>query len=801
MILKLRSIAVGFITGLLLALAAVVPAPFAQAAPSPSAYAGSRSCIECHERFYRLWSTSFHGLAMQPYTQALAASKLSAQRGEISIGKYRYRVEISGGEGWVYENGPTGQKRYKIEHVLGGKNVYYFLTPMEKGRLQTLPLAYDVRKKQWYDMAGSGMRHFPGRRPVAPVDWKDWPYTFNTACHSCHVSQLSTNYDFNNDTYNTAWLEPGINCETCHGPSEEHNRLFKELPRGVPPPVDPKIISVKKFTSAQHNDSCSSCHAKASTLTASYLPGERFFDHFDLVTLESVDFYPDGRDLGENYTLTTWLMSPCAKNSQLNCITCHTSSGRYRFKTAEKANDACRPCHQERVANPTAHTHHQPDSPGSRCVSCHMPTTEFARMLRSDHSMRPPSPAATIRFKSPSACNGCHKDKTPKWADQWVRKWRSRDYQAPVLHMAELIDAARKRDWKRLPEMLDAVTDKNRDEVFANALIRLLRACDDERIETSLLAAMKDPSPLIRSSAAESLGMRPSAAGVQKLVMATGDDYRLVRIRAAQALTGIDGIQLEEPHGANLRKALDEYLASMMSRPDQWSSHYNLGNYYLGRQDYAAAVSSYGTAIRLDPTEVPPYVNLSMAYARKGDNSKADEALRKALTLEPNNAEANFNMGLLKAELNDPSQAEKHLRRALKTDPQMSPAAYNLCVLLGEKRAGEALGFCRQATALQPNDPRYAWTYAYYQNKKGDSKAAARTLEDLLNRQPAFADGYLMLADIRFQKGDRKGAEQVLEKALDVPSLSQGDRANIQGALQLYRAGGLVPPSAGRVKP
>jgi len=201
MILKLRSIAVGFITGLLLALAAVVPAPFAQAAPSPSAYAGSRSCIECHERFYRLWSTSFHGLAMQPYTQALAASKLSAQKGEISIEKYRYRVEISGGEGWVYENGPTGRKRYKIEHVLGGKNVYYFLSQMEKGRLQTLPLAYDVRKKQWYDMAGSGMRHFPGRRPDTPVNWKDWPYTFNTACHSCHVSQLSTNYDLKTDTY------------------------------------------------------------------------------------------------------------------------------------------------------------------------------------------------------------------------------------------------------------------------------------------------------------------------------------------------------------------------------------------------------------------------------------------------------------------------------------------------------------------------------------------------------------------------------------------------------------------------
>jgi hypothetical protein len=31
-------------------------------------YAGSRSCIECHGKFYQLWATSRHGLAMQPYT-------------------------------------------------------------------------------------------------------------------------------------------------------------------------------------------------------------------------------------------------------------------------------------------------------------------------------------------------------------------------------------------------------------------------------------------------------------------------------------------------------------------------------------------------------------------------------------------------------------------------------------------------------------------------------------------------------------------------------------------------------------
>ena len=46
-------------------------------------FVGSRSCRECHEKFYQLWSTSFHGLAMQPYTSELARTNLTEQKTEV----------------------------------------------------------------------------------------------------------------------------------------------------------------------------------------------------------------------------------------------------------------------------------------------------------------------------------------------------------------------------------------------------------------------------------------------------------------------------------------------------------------------------------------------------------------------------------------------------------------------------------------------------------------------------------------------------------------------------------------------
>jgi tetratricopeptide (TPR) repeat protein len=722
----------------------IIAIPAFADAGKESSYAGSISCRECHERFYKLWSTSRHGLAMQPYSSEFAKAELTPQQKDVVIKKDKYRADLKAG--MVIEKGPKGTKKYKIEHVLGGKNVYYFLTPLEKGRLQTLPVAYDVNKKEWLDTAASGVRHIPGEQPDHPVNWKESPYTFNTACYGCHVSQLSTNYDPRTDTYHTTWAEPGINCETCHGSAIEHNRIAKTTPKGEPLP-EFGIIRTKTMTKEQRNDLCSSCHAKASPLTIEYKPEERFFDHFDLVTLEDPDFYPDGRDLGENYTLTSWRMSPCAKSGKLDCMQCHTSSGRYRFKK-EKFNDACMPCHEDKVNNPTAHTHHAVESEGSKCISCHMPMTAFARMNRSDHSMLPPAPAATMAYKSPNACKLCHKDKDAEWADKYVRQWRSRDYQAPLLKRAGLIDAARKREWSRLPEMLEYIQGKDRDEVFATSLIRLMRSSQDERITTVLLTTIKDPSPLVRAASVEALSLRLTPEVLQALFGAAGDESRLVRVRAAAGLAGFPAAQLSDDLKTRVEKANREYLDFVMARPDQWTSHYNMGNYQLGRRELKEAVASYRAALKIEPQAVMALVNSSIAYAQMGENDKAEKSLQQALKMAPDNAAANFNMGLVKAEKNESSQAEKYLRLAIKADPQMAQAAYNLCIITSKDRINEAVTWCRQAAELRPQEPRYAFTLAFYLNQKGDGDEAIMTLKAIVEKYPGYKDAGMLLEEI-----------------------------------------------------
>jgi Flp pilus assembly protein TadD len=186
---------------------------------------------------------------------------------------------------------------------------------------------------------------------------------------------------------------------------------------------------------------------------------------------------------------------------------------------------------------------------------------------------------------------------------------------------------------------------------------------------------------------------------------------------------------------------------------------------------------------------VASLVNLSMAEARAGRLAEAEAALREAIRLQPRESAAHYNLGLLLAEKGRPADARAALRRALELDPNSAGAAYNLAVLVAESSPKEAASLAGRAAAAAPQDPRYAFTQAFYLEKAGDAAGAERVLGALVARHPGYRDAWAFLGALLEAQGRRDAAAAVYRRAAASTALPEPERRAFEA-----RAAGAPPP-------
>ncbi|KIX14351.1 hypothetical protein X474_08865 [Dethiosulfatarculus sandiegensis] len=418
-----------------------------------------------------------------------------------------------------------------------------------------------------------------------------------------------------------------------------------------------------------------------------------------------------------------------------------------------------------------------------------MPMTGFARMMRSDHSMLPPTSGATGEFASPNACNLCHRDKEPDWADRLVRKWHGSSHQDLILHRASLIKAARNRDWDRLPEMLDYLNDPGGDEVFKTSLVRLLISCPYEEKWQVLFELAKDSSPLLRSAALSVLSDLQNRRALDLLVRAAGHGPRLVRVRAASALASFPLQMLSPGQRDVVEAAAKELVQAILARPDTWQAYYNLGNYRLGQGRITKAQKACETALGISGYEIMPMVKLALACAQRGGADCSLKYLIRAREKEPENPVVNLNLGLFWAEKGKNGKAEKSLRLAFLNDPKLARAAYNLGLLLVEKSPAEGAMLCLKAYEFSPN-PKYAATAAFWLKGQQKTIRAARLLEKSIDKWPGYTDRYLLLARMHREKGLLREAEKVPQKGLNSGRMFGLDKKRLLYQLGRLQSGG-----------
>jgi hypothetical protein len=419
-------------------------------------YVSSIECRSCHPREYASWHSSYHRTMTQVATPDAVQGRFDgvklADSAEYALGRTRsgFYVDITSANALAAQ-----PERHSIALVTGSHHMqtYWFETGHDRS-LGQLPFVYLNEDQRWVPRDAIFIQPPSAAIKVPEGRW-------NASCITCHTTLGQPRIDAKGK-FDTQVAEFGIACEACHGPAEEHVALNRSpLARYLTHfggDTDEAIVQPKKLTHERASYVCGQCHATLlydspasmrdwNEHGPAFRPGGDFpaavwllqpsHANFDprvagvvMRDRSHVDgqFWSDGVMRVSGREFNGMVDSPCYERGELACTSCHAM-----HQTADDPRPAetwhvgqlavgmdgdrgCLQCHQSIGQSIAQHTHHGPQSDGSRCYNCHMTYTSYGllKALRS-HRIDVPNVSATLDAGRPNACNLCHLDKSLGW--------------------------------------------------------------------------------------------------------------------------------------------------------------------------------------------------------------------------------------------------------------------------------------------------------------------------------------------------------------------------------------------------
>ncbi len=720
-------------------------------------FVGSLKCMDCHQKEYDLWQESHHDHAMDVAAVGTVLGDFDDATFEIfGVASRFYKKDD---RFYVHTQGPGGEMgEFEITHVFGWYPLQQYLVPFSGGRLQCLPLAWDVREERWYHLY-----------PDEPLEHNDWLYwtnagqNWNGMCAECHSTNLQKNYDMESDSYQTTWSEIDVGCEACHGPGSGHVE-WGQLPDLARPQVGNYELVVK--TSDQESreavELCAPCHSRRAIL-GDYTHAEK--DLLDVMLprlLTEPLYYADGQILDEVYVYGSFTQSKMY-HRDVRCSDCHDV---HSIKTVRDGNDLCLQCHRAAVYDTSVHHLHKMKGEqgepirsadgrvlfevgtGAECVLCHMPGRIYmGNDYRPDHSFIIPRPDLSVTLGIPNACNRCHMDQTANWSDDYMTKWYGPGRRP---HFGVILDAGHKRQPEAREELIHLAGDQLYPVIVRATAIQLLNGYTaGEDTDDLLLLALMDEEALIRRTALEFLALSDPGRQSELIVPMLYDPVRAVRIEAAVRLAGEPAKLLPPDEFEIYQKDLQEYMAAMTYSGDFPFGRFNLGNLSLALDQTQKATQHYRAAIRIDDQFYPARVNLAMLYNQLGENSEAETLLRQVIAAHPESYDVAYSLALLLAEMGNYNEAELYFERAVSGLPDRPRIHYNYGLLLQhlmqDDQAEEEMQRARQ---LEPDNLDFLYALADFYLKRGRLDEARVMAQEIIDRHPDQQIGYDILNHI-----------------------------------------------------
>ena len=706
-------------------------------------FVGRSQCVDCHADAYNDWRGSHHDDAMDVATaETVLADFEDTEFLHNGIETRFYRKD---GKFYVFTESTAGEMaEHEVLYTFGVEPLQQYLVAFPGGRLQALPIAWDVPRKEWF--------HLYPDTEIAADNWLHWTrngQNWNGMCADCHSTNLRKNYRHETDTYATKWSEIDVSCEACHGPGSRHV-AWSAIDEGKRPEIADYGLEVRSsgLDNEQFVELCAACHSRRGEV------GD--YDHSQVNMMETLVpsllqqglYHSDGQILDEVSVWGSFLQSKMYANG-VSCRDCHNS---HSLELKFEGNALCQQCHIPEQFDTPEHHFHEPmvngePGAGAQCVNCHMPEQPYMVIdYRADHSLRVPRPDLTKSIGSPNACSECHSDRDIDWVLEAYEDWYGPERKP---HYGEVLARAWQADPTAREDIHALVENGEVAAIVRATALNALQAYADGRSQDLLQQALKDEEALIRHTAIDVIHAPEPQQIAELLAPLLADESRAVRQRSAARLATIGPEYLTAEQRVAMNEQLEDYVQSMRGALDFAATGLNLGNLYAAQGDSRLAEDYFRKAIDIDDLFFPAKMNLALLVAQQGNESEAELLFREVLESYPDQHEAAYSLALLLAGQNRLDESAGYLAQATTGMPANARAHYNYGLLLAQLgRDDEAEASLQAALDIEPRSFDYLYALADFYLKRSRAEEALELADRIIQAHPQQRFGYDLKAAI-----------------------------------------------------
>jgi predicted CXXCH cytochrome family protein len=653
----------------------------------------AKQCVDCHAQAVSDWQQSDHAKAM---ALAIPINVLGDFSG-TSVSHFTQTVKFYTKDDKFLINFSQGDvtNTYEVAYTFGHYPLQEYLIESENGRFQVFPFAWDSRPA-----AQGGQRWYPvypdeDIQTADRLHWQQPLQNWNGMCADCHSDGLKRNYSPPENSFKTQWDNINVGCQSCHNklddshyknPQKTKILLSSQEAEKVNHWLLGKDDKVAKWQGKPRDnsfmDTCFGCHSLRSPLSDGIEPSTPFLEQFSPTLLSQPLYHADGQIKDEVYVYGSFLQSKMYA-AGVNCLDCHN---KHTMKIKADNNGLCLQCHSAEAYQTPKHLVHEAESAGAQCVNCHMPQTTYMGVdARRDHSFRIPRPELTEPFDVPNACNGCHQDKSPSWAETKIKSLYG--HNNPLSQNEKNYILLQHNQYLPVSDHMAIARDQSLNEIYRASAISLLPNSIQELKDADINKWVTSPLPLVRLATAR-IGFLLSEAEKRKSYsQLLTDKFKAIRVMAASHMVTLNS---ESPQ---MLKALNELITSYDVSAWRGEGGLNKGILLLNMQQFKPAITALKQSIDVEPYFEAGYINLADLYRVLQEPEKEQEVLSAGLRNNPKSGMLYFSHAMHQIRQQDKNSAIKSLEKAIKLSPDNAHYAYVYFIAL------DSVGKTQQALA------------------------------------------------------------------------------------------------------